>query len=304
MILSIGEILADMIGETCGESERFTFYAGGAPFNVACCIARLGGESGFVGRVGRDIIGDKLAEFALGAGIKRLALQRDDDRNTTLAFVSLDSDGERSFCFYRKSAADYAIDFREAEKHIREADIVHLGSLMLSEPIGVEFAEKTVAAVKKAGGKLSFDVNYREDIYPDPTVAADISRKYIAVADIVKLSEDEVSLLYGDIDGVKKVAGTDKTVCITLGAEGSICISGGKVYKVPSVKVDVVDTTGAGDAFYGAFLYSLSEGKNISDALRFANVCGALTATKKGAISALPSAEQIIAFSNRVKRNG
>lgn len=296
MILCIGEILADMIGERREGGESFSFHAGGAPFNVACCIARLGGDAGFIGRVGDDLIGRKLCAFAEGRGLQALCLQRDTVRNTTLAFVSLDDTGERSFCFYRKNTADNHIDFADAAPYIKRADVVHLGSLMLSEPQGRKFADNVVRAVRASGKKLSFDVNYREDIYPDGATAADISRKYIAAADIVKLSEEEVSLLYGDMTGLRLAAGTDKTVCVTLGAKGSLCLCGGNLYKEPSVSVRPVDTTGAGDAFYGAFLLARQEGLSPEAALRFANVCGALTTTRKGAIEAIPTREQVVTF--------
>lgn len=293
MILCIGEILADMIGEKRDGVESFAFHAGGAPFNVACCVANLGGSAGFIGRVGDDSIGRKLHDFACKRNLN-LQLQCDKNRNTTLAFVSLDDSGERSFCFYRKNTADGYIDFAEAAPEIEKADLVHLGSLMLGEARGREFADEVVNAAHKAGKLLSFDVNYREDIYPDARAAAEISRKYIEKADIVKLSQEEVTLLYGDTDGLIKAAGKNKTVCVTLGAKGSMCISGGEIYRAPSIEVHPIDTTGAGDAFYGAFLLARAEGKSVPDSLRFANVCGALTTKQKGAIEALPSRDEIM----------
>lgn len=293
MILCIGEILADMFGKQSADGESFTFRAGGAPFNVACCIARLGGNAGFVGRVGADLIGDKLTEFACDCGLKEVRLQRDGSRNTTLAFVSLDQTGERNFCFYRKNTADSFIDFSDVEPLIKVADLVHIGSLMLSEPHGREFASRVANAVHKAGKLLGFDVNYREDIYPDAKVAAQISCEYIAKADIVKLSESEVSLLYGDMQSLRQTTGKNKTVCVTMGEKGSVCFYNGELYQADTVSVRPIDTTGAGDAFYGAFLLAREEGLSPQKALAFANVCGALTTTKKGAIEALPTREQI-----------
>lgn len=293
MILCIGEILADMFGKKNADGESFSFHAGGAPFNVACCIARLGGNASFAGKVGADLIGDKLVEFANVRGLKNLRLQRDEERNTTLAFVSLDETGERNFCFYRKNTADSFIDFADVLPLIREADVVHIGSLMLSEAHGREFANLVADAVHKSGKLLGFDVNYREDIYSDAEEAARISREYIAKADIVKLSESEVTLLYGNIENLRSAAGKNKTVCITMGEKGSVCLHGGEIFKAPTISVDTVDTTGAGDAFYGAFLLAREEGLSLEKALAFANVCGALTTTKKGAIEALPTREQI-----------
>lgn len=107
MILCIGEILADMIGTVKDGSLWYERKAGGAPFNVACAAKKFGAEVKFAGSVGNDLIGDFLINFADARKLDGVLIERDNNRNTTLAFVELDENGERSFCFYRKNTADY-----------------------------------------------------------------------------------------------------------------------------------------------------------------------------------------------------
>ncbi len=295
MILCVGEILVDMIGS---ERDGAFFYerkAGGAPFNVACAIKKLGGKSAFVGSVGDDIIGEYLKKFAASRGLDELFIATQKDRNTTLAFVDIDKTGERSFCFYRKSTADYVLP-RIDDALFEKADIVHVGSLMLSEKEGRDYADGIMARAKKAGKTVSFDVNYRTDIFRDEKTAVTLYKKYIELADIVKLSEDEYAIFGADyVKGLR-----DKLVCVTLGGRGSRWLYKGKEGATESIAVKPVDTTGAGDAFYAGFLKKLDTARGaeytdglLTDALRYANVCGALNTLGRGAIDNLPDASAV-----------
>lgn len=126
-------------------------YGGGAPFNVAVNAKRAGAKAGFVGRVGRDLVGTFLKKFAAGAGLERCEIQTDAERNTTLAFVTL-KEGEREFAFFRHDTADFHIDEREMNwEQYEDLNIVHLGSLMLSEREGREFASSMVKKIRKSG---------------------------------------------------------------------------------------------------------------------------------------------------------
>ena len=185
MIVCVGEILADLIAKETEEGIVYSRHAGGAPFNVACGVKKLGGNAEFYGSVGNDLIGKYLKEFAsrrgLGAHIRSIP-----DRNTTLAFVDLDESGDRSFCFYRKNTADYRFDESAIGEIVEKADIVHLGSLALGEEEGRAFYDRLIAAAKRAGKRVSFDANYREDIFPDRNEALKFYGKYLAAADILK----------------------------------------------------------------------------------------------------------------------
>ena len=190
MILSVGEILVDMIGT---ETDHGFFYerkAGGAPFNVACTIKKMGGNCAFIGSVGCDLVGDFLIDTVKGLGIDG-AVEQNKTRNTTLAFVNLDASGERSFCFYRKHTADYAMPPIDS-KYFEQASIIHFGSLMLSEEEGREYLEREMQRARQAGKKISFDVNFRVDIFPDKQTAIKIYKKFMEYANIIKFSQDEV----------------------------------------------------------------------------------------------------------------
>ncbi|MDE6868629.1 MAG: carbohydrate kinase, partial [Clostridia bacterium] len=178
MILCVGEILADMIGTVKDGSLCYERKAGGAPFNVACAAKKFGADVKFVGSVGNDLIGDFLIKFADGRKLDGITINRDAKRNTTLAFVELDEKGERSFCFYRKNTADYNLPYI-SQSEFEDADIVHVGSLMLSEKAGFEYAESIAKRTRAEGKLLSFDINYRTDIFKDRESAVNIYKKII-----------------------------------------------------------------------------------------------------------------------------
>ncbi len=296
MILCIGEILADMIGTVKDGSVFYERKAGGAPFNVACAAKKFGAEVKFAGSVGSDIIGGFLLNFAKNRGLDGLLINRNDSRNTTLAFVEIDEKGERSFCFYRKNTADFILpDISDAE--LAKADIVHIGSLMLSEKEGAEYAENIAKRAGKQGKLVSFDINFRTDIFKDKQSAIEVYKKIINYADIVKFSEDEVEVFTESY--IQNELG-EKLVCISLGANGSEWRYKGKANRAPSIKVKPVDTTGAGDAFYGGILSRLDKIKQtqwtkdtLDEVFAFANVCGALNTLGRGAIDCLPDLQTV-----------
>ena len=303
MVLVIGEILVDMIGKEENNVFLYERRAGGAPFNVASAINRLGGNSSFIGAVGNDLIGQFLLNYAQNMNFTYLDIAKLDDVNTTLAFVELDSHGERSFCFYRKNTADYKIAY-PLKDFAKEANIVHVGSLMLSEKEGRDFIFKVINDAHKNNQLVSFDVNFRTDIFKDKDEAVNNYKKVIELADIVKFSEDEVDIFTKEyVDSLKY-----KLICVTLGSEGSLYKYNDLTNKVPSIKVNPVDTTGAGDAFFGALLYQL-DGHNLKDltkefldyAFRFANITGSLNTLGYGAIDNLPTKEKVLSLLNERK---
>lgn len=294
MIYCVGEILADMIGRPTANGFVYSRRAGGAPFNVACAANKLGASVGFAGAVGNDLIGDYLLSFAQQQAFASLSLEKKMTRNTTLAFVELDEAGERRFSFYRENTADICLP-RLSEKILANTRIVHLGSLMLSSPRGRRYASETMKRAHRLGCLVSFDVNYREDIFPDPQSAKAIFAAYLAQADIVKFSEEEVGI-FGSGFLTNELA--DKLILVTLGKRGSRFAYRGLSGEVASLLVKPVDTTGAGDAFLGAMLMQLDreevwDAPFLRRALRFANIAGALTTLGEGAIDPLPSAAQV-----------
>lgn len=298
MIFCIGEILADMICKRRNEGIFYKRCLGGAPFNVACAIKKCGGEVGFYGKVGDDSIGKALVTTAKKCGLDHLNIFTDPVRNTTLAFVDLDENGDRSFTFYRKNTADFHLLLDEVRDMIAKANIVHLGSLMLSEQEGRAFADSVYQETKRQGKKFSFDVNFREDIFRDRAAAIEIYKEYVSRADILKLSESEIGMFSSAAvyeEALKEITSGEKFAVLTLGKEGAMYCYKGKCKKIDTVPLKPIDTTGAGDAFYGALLSKLDrEGfGNLDESVFFANVCGALTTTRKGAAEAVPFLEEI-----------
>jgi len=308
MLISIGEILVDIFKD--GESK--TTLPGGAPFNVACNALLYTKEVGFIGTVGKDEDGDLLLNTAKGKPFKYLDIKVLTDRYTSKAIVSLDN-GERSFKFDRSFGADYIFDINSINlKDIKDGDIIHIGSLMLSEKEGREFFFELLKRIKKeTNAKISFDINYRDDIFDSEAEAKEIFIKALKEADILKFSIEEVELLTKEKDlvkGLKTLLNENQIAVITLGSKGSIYYRNGHVVEVPTYKVKPVDTTGAGDAFYSYFLASLVNhpefincDKEIIHYLTRANVVGGLATLKKGAINVAPSEEEINQFLASIK---
>ena len=291
MILSIGEILADMVGETKDDVLSFKSFCGGAPFNLAVNAKNGGACTGFIGRVGKDVIGRFVTEEAKKAKLDYLDIQVDEKRNTTLAFVTL-SDGERDFAFNRHDTADYNIDIDQIDfNKYKDLKIIHLGSLMLSEKNGKAFAQKIVEKAKELGVKLSFDMNFRMDTYKDFEDAKKAYKPYVEKADIIKFSDDELKLYTGIEDvktAIESICHKNQLFVLTLGSRGSMYYYNGESNIIPTEKVKPIDTTGAGDAFFGTLLAKIENEewnrKNIENALVKANKVGADTTQFLGAI--------------------
>ena len=300
MILCIGEILADLIGNKENGVMRYLRYPGGAPLNVACGIKKLGGNVGFIGSVGDDIIGNYLLDFCESIKFDYLDIFKDNKHNTTLAFVDNDEFGERSFSFNRFNTADYYIDINRLNV-IKDADIIHIGSLMLREEIGYNLANKIIEIAKKYNKKISFDVNYREDIFDSKDLALFRFKEIIKKADIIKFSKEEVLYLSNCDDfslGISKLVRKNQMVFVSLGVDGSYFQFQDDSVIVPTYKVKAIDTTGAGDAFYGCILKFIDEMnlykfEYIVESMKFANICGGLACTKLGAINALPTCYEL-----------
>ncbi len=266
MILVIGEILADMIGKETDGKLDLAAYVGGAPFNVAVNAKQAGAKVGFVGRVGSDPVGAFLKRNAARANLDYLDIQTDPVRNTTIAFVTL-TNGERDFAFLRNGTADYFIDVKNLDLNaFPSLNVVHLGSLMLSESEGVVLANDIIEKAKAANKLLSFDVNFRTDLYQDFDAAKKAYAPFIEKADILKFSDDEILAFTGlsDINAaIDKVYRKDMLLLITMGAKGSKYVYNDLSGFIPSDPVKPVDTTGAGDAFFGAVLANI-DGKKLN----------------------------------------
>jgi fructokinase len=222
-----------------------------------------------------------------------------------LAFVSLKENGERDFSFYRNPSADLLLSEEEVEPTWFQAgDIFHFCSVNLVESPMKQAHKKAIAAVSAADGLVSFDPNVRLPLWEDPEDCRKSILEFLPTGDIVKVSDEELNFITGiqdESDAIQSLfVGNVKAVVYTKGAAGAGLILKDKKFESRGYSVEPVDTTGAGDAFIGRFLYPLLElnasPENIEEVLRdhhagilqFANASGALTTTGKGAISALP----------------
>ena len=300
MLLCIGEILADMIGEEKNGITTYERKAGGAPFNVACALKKFGRDVKFVGSVGDDLIGRFLIKYAKDFGMDTAYIHQNSERNTTLAFVELNEEGDRSFCFYRKNTADYFMP-SVSDELIKSADIICIGSLMLADSSCVEYALDIIERAHALGKIVAFDVNYRTDIFRDKESAVKTYKKVLAASDIVKFSEDEVETFTEDY--VNSLS--DKLVLITLGKNGSEWRYKGKRNRMPTITVKPIDTTGAGDAFFAGALSVIDKHVGnplteqvLNESLGFGNVAGALNTTGRGAIDNLPDLDTINKYIN------
>lgn len=188
MIICVGEILVDMIGEYHDNVFSYQRRAGGAPFNVSCAITKFGEKSSFLWWQSVMILLDKfLIEYIKKQNVIN-HLKVIKNHNTTLAFVNINENGERDFCFYRNNTADIYLPSIK-NKDIINANIIHLGSLLLSSEKGIKYCNKLIKQIKDNHKLLSFDVNYREDIFKDKNVAISRYKLILENADIIKLSE-------------------------------------------------------------------------------------------------------------------
>ena len=294
MVVVYGEILVDMVKEKGNNS--FNYFIGGAPFNVSYAISKVNKNVLFVGNVGNDLLGKFLKDEVKNYNLDNSYVYIDNNHNTTQAFVINDENGERNFCFARKFCADYYIPASSLSL-INKANIIHLGSLMLSTKAGLSFANKVINKAKDENKIISFDINYRDDIYNSKEEAIKIYKNIYKKCDIIKISNDELELLTNKSDlleALKDFTNNNQKVFVTLGKDGSLLYFNNKVIKASTIKVNPIDTTGAGDAFYGTILgfidkygYDLffNDEELIKECLKKANVQGAMATLKKGAIS-------------------
>nr|KYP58438.1 Fructokinase-2 [Cajanus cajan] len=294
-------------GVSLAEAPGFLKAPGGAPANVAIAVARLGGKAAFVGKLGDDEFGHMLAGILKENGVRGDGITFDEGARTALAFVTLRADGEREFMFYRNPSADMLLRPEELNLElIRSAKVFHYGSIsLIVEPCRSAHL-KAMEVAKEAGCLLSYDPNLRLPLWP----SAEEARKQILSiwekADLIKVSDVELEFLTGsdkiDDDSALSLWHPNlKLLLVTLGEHGSRYYTKNFHGSVDAFHVNTVDTTGAGDSFVGALLSKivddqaiLEDEPRLREVLKFANACGAITTTKKGAIPALPKEEDAL----------
>lgn len=297
-----GDAVVDLIPD--GENH-YLKCPGGAPANVAVAIARLGGQSAFFGRVGNDPLGRFMNQTLSQEQVDSHYLILDDDQRTSTVVVDLDDSGERSFTFMVKPSADQFLQASDIP-NFKQDDWLHVCSIALANEPSRSSTFEAIERIKKAGGSFSFDPNLRPEVWQKPQEMVATVMRAVANADVVKFSEEELTLLT-QTDSIEQGLNAIKTleiplVIITQGAKGALVVTKESQTLVSGKVVKPVDTTGAGDAFVGGLLYQLSQtpdwqkAENISLAVECAHGCGALATTQKGAMTALPNQQALKAF--------
>lgn len=309
-LLAIGEALIDFIPMQTGvelkEVECFRPVVGGAPANVCGAFSRLGGKSAIITQLGEDAFGDRIVDELGRFGIDTGYVKRTRAANTCLAFVSLKENGERDFAFYRNPSADMLLepsDVRPA--FFADAFCLHFCSVSLGEFPMKQAHERAVALARRAGAAISFDPNLRFPLWEDRAKLKRAVWEFIPKADILKISDEELPFLTGKeriADALPQLfAGSVELVVYTKGPDGAEAYTKKAAAEAAGVKVAATDTTGAGDAFIGSFLYQLYDmGMGLADLpgltsevmgrmLRRSNLYCSRSVQQSGAIPSYPT---------------
>jgi sugar/nucleoside kinase (ribokinase family) len=305
----MGEILADLIPVEPGpyrDGMVVEVHFGGAPANVAVAIARLGHRSGFIGAVGRDPLGYMLKSFLEIEGVDTRGVVVKDYR-TSLAFVALSEGGERDFFFYRAPwvvTADTMLSPEDVSYNlIDEARILHVSGVSTAYPPLSEAVHSAMNYAFRRGKHVSFDPNYRADIWGSGEKALKAMDRFLKASTIVTMGLDEAVTMFSSSDPrevaekVMKLYTNVDTVAVRLGRRGAYVRTRGKEVYAPAYEVKAVDTTGAGDAWTAAFIvFHILEGKDLETSVKLSNAFAALKCLRRGAVTGIPRRKEFESF--------
>lgn len=297
----LGDAVVDLLPE---ESLRLLQCPGGAPANVAVGIARLAGNSAFIGCVGGDPFGDFMRQVLNKEGVNSVYLHQLNHQRTSTVLVSLDAHGERHFTFMVRPSADLFLTVDHLPS-FQAAEGLHLCSIALSAEPSRTAAFQAISTIKQAGGWVSFDPNLRDDLWPDKQLMMSLLDRAFRQADIIKLSLEELALLSEGQQSEAAICHFGEKyqpalLLVTQGKNGVTLWKNNQLQHFSAPEVQVVDTTGAGDAFVAGLLAALAQQPDPLDpddlpaAIAQAQRCGALATTAKGAMTALPYAKDLL----------
>jgi len=307
-IIAMGEILIDLIPVKPGhyrDVPAFEKCFGGAPFNYAVGVARLGGSVGALTAVGKDPFGEFLLE-TLEENRVDVSQVKVKDARTTLAFVLLEPSGERSFFFYRQpwvETADTLLSPEDVDPaYFEGAKVLHYSGVALSHSPEREAVFKAVETARQADVMVSYDPNIRLDLWDSVDELRQICHRAMSEADIILMARDEAEFIFGEshpekIADIIALKYNPQYIAVKLGDKGCyIRDRSGYAVGKPAFKVEVIDTTGAGDGWAAAFEEGLVEGWDLETCAVAANAFGALIVTKRGAITAMPFRNELRRF--------
>jgi sugar/nucleoside kinase (ribokinase family) len=312
LVVCLGEALVDFIaaeaGVGLGRARTYIKAPGGAMANTAAGLARLGVRSRFVGKAGSDAFGRFMIESLAAENVDVSCLIATDQYQTGIVFAALDQDRVPSYIFYGYPSADMMLSEDEVGPEcLADAAFLHLGTVSMVREESRSASFKLMRLARENGVKISFDPNLRLHLWKDHGLLKQTALKAMAQSDLIKLNREELRFLTGE-DNIETGAARlmepgARAVAVTLGPEGAYYLCGDGQGKCPGFKMDVVDTTGAGDGFAAGLLVVLAEAKTwppdkalLARATRFANAVGALVTAKLGAMTALPGRSEVEAF--------
>jgi len=304
-LFSIGEILIDMTPHNVDGKILYEANPGGAPFNVLTMANRFDIKTSFAGAVGCDGFGQDLLRLIKKEGIDTRFFKHHDHLNTSLAFVHLDKEGERSFSFFRESSADYQLDINPNDL-IGIFDNFYFGSVALSKEPMATTIRSYLADNKSELKKVFFDPNYRPHIWPDEVLAYEAINSVLAYVDVLKVSEEEALFITGmktSTDALDHLHGQGiEVIYMTLGKDGALLSRASKQVKLAPYPVNqVIDSTGAGDGFFGSvigYLIERAKSKNLDmtdyiTAGQYGTITGGLCVQGHGAIPSYPDLDRV-----------
>ena len=325
-VTALGELLIDFTENGRSEQGNPTFEAnpGGAPCNVLAMLSKLGNKTAFIGKVGDDFFGKQLRDAITEVGIDGSYLLK-DEVHTTLALVHNRSDGDRDFSFYRNPGADMMLTEDEIpEELIKNSKIFHFGTLSMTHEGVRRATRRALDIAKKAGVMISFDPNLRPPLWDSLETAREQVLYGLGFCDVLKISDNEIVWLTGENDytaGVKWIRERYNIplILVSMGRDGSRAylelpatarpaenigpdgnFATTMVEEKAFLQENTVDTTGAGDTFFGCILHYLCRDgirdlneTRLREMLRFANAAASFVTTRKGALRVMPGVEQI-----------
>lgn len=310
-VVALGELLIDFtcISRDADGYPTMAAHPGGAPANFLAALSKYGAKTALLGKVGTDAFGKLLTATLNQAGIGTRGLVADCDVFTTLAFVTLDEQGDREFSFSRKPGADTCLTFDDLDLSIiDQARVFHFGSLSLTDEPARSATYQAISYAKSKRKLITYDPNLRKPLWKSLDGCRMQMLWGLKQADVVKISDEEVEFLFGL--GVEEGAAHIlrnygvKLVFITCGAEGCYFSNGTASGKVPSLAdIHVIDTTGAGDIFGGSAIWKLLQlnkapenltKDELEDIVRFACTAAGLSTTRPGGISSVPEMEEVL----------
>ena len=306
IVICLGEVLFDLLANESGVSSEhvksWTPLPGGAPANVACALVKMGDRSRFIGCVGNDEAGSKLADKLVTEGVDITGLQYHPTAPTRQVQVVRTADGDRVFGGFGDIPTNEFADTQLSKVPstlFTGADFLLLGTLALAYPHSAVSTWKAVELAQEQGVKIMVDLNWRPTFWTSVEIAIPKIQQLLARADYVKFAREEAKLIYGETLPQALCKYLPKAAGIFVTDGGNICEYwlGGASGQQPAFAIAAIDTTGAGDAFVAGLLHQLGTGKTSgAEIVRYASAAGALTTRKAGAIDAQPTNAEILQF--------